>query len=272
MRAPGAVEELARLQANGTQLEPLLRLLLPAIMRTLAAPERTAAAALLRELVSGLDLRPHARTLTEQLLGVIGRAGDAPEPEFLANLQQTLRFAIGVTKAPLSAGFKPLVGEPCWPLATRSGVVWCCHVNSVSEVSSDLDCYPDFAPAVCRTLTLRHPQQADAAVNVTLAELRRSAEPQRPSNRALKRAREQAVKAGTAPDGSADAAGAAAPDEASAPDPAREQAARVLAALQGALQGSASAPVPEAGSTLLLAVDAPAAEVRALVSFTRHVI
>ncbi len=99
MRAPGAVEELARLQANGTQLEPLLRLLLPGIMQTLAAPERTAAAALLRELVSGLDLRPHACTLTEQLLGVIGRAGDAPEPVFLTNLQQTLRFAIGAQQS-----------------------------------------------------------------------------------------------------------------------------------------------------------------------------
>ena len=75
------------------------------------------------------------------------------------------------------------------------------------------------------------------------------------------------MKAGTAPDGSADVASAAVPDGVSAPDPAREQAARVLAALQGALQGSASAPVPGAGSTLLLAVDAPAAEVRALVSF-----
>jgi len=74
------------------------------------------------------------------------------------------------------------------------------------------------------------------------------------------------VRAGTAQDGSTDAANAAAPDGVPAPDPAREQAARVLATLQGALQGSASAPVPEAGSTLLLAVDAPAAEVRALVS------
>ena len=130
--------------------------------------------------------------------------------------------------------------------------------------------------AFCRTLALRYPQQADAAVNAALANLRRSAEPRRPSNRALKRARDQAAKAGTAPEGSADAADVLAPDGAIALDPARERAARVMAALQGALEGSASAPVPEAGSTLLLAVDAPAAEVRALVksasvdSFGRH--
>ena len=112
IQTSGAVDELARLQANGTQLEPLLRLLLPAVMRTLAAPERTAAAALLRELVSGLDLRPHAGTLTEQLLGVLGRAGDAPEPEFLTNLQQTLRFELALAKAMFLAGFKQVVREP----------------------------------------------------------------------------------------------------------------------------------------------------------------
>jgi hypothetical protein len=39
----------------------------------------------------------------------------------------------------------------------------------------------------------------------------------------------------------------------------------VLDALQGALAGSSSAPVAGAGSTVMLAVDAPVAEVRALV-------
>ena len=96
--------------------------------------------------------------------------------------------------------------------------------------------------------------------------LRRSAEPARPSNRALKRARAQAAKAASTQDG-ADRAGEPGATDA-AEDPARLRAQRVLDALQGALAGSASAPVEGAGSTLLLAVDAPAVEVRALVSGT----
>ena len=114
-----------------------------------------------------------------------------------------------------------------------------------------------------RTLTLRYPQQADAAVNAALADLRRSAEPARPSNRALKRARAQAAKVASAQDGAGGAGELSAVDEVE--DPARLRAQRVLDALQGALAGSASAPVAGAGSTLMLAVDAPAAEVRALV-------
>lgn len=41
---------------------------------------------------------------------------------------------------------------------------------------------------------------------------------------------------------------------------------QVMAFLQAALSGSASAPVAGAGTTLLLAMDAPAAAVRAMVS------
>ena len=119
MQAPGAVEELARLQANGMQLEPLLGLLLPAVVRALAVPQRNSAAALLRELVSRLDLRPHARTLTEQLLGVIARAGDEPGPDSLTHLQQTLRFAISTCRLNIQAASQEDT--------LRRGLVPCCH-------------------------------------------------------------------------------------------------------------------------------------------------
>ena len=99
MQAPGAVEELARLQASGTQLQPLLGVLLPAAMRALDCdgdPSQPAAAiaSLLWELVTGLDLRAHARPATEQLLSVIARAGEPLEPSVLAQLQQTLRCTV----------------------------------------------------------------------------------------------------------------------------------------------------------------------------------
>ena len=96
MQAPGAVEEVARLQNTGTQLEPLLALLLPAVVRAVggdgdASEPASAAAALLRDLVGGLDLRSHARPMTEQLLGVIARDGDPVAPDVLMQLQQALR-------------------------------------------------------------------------------------------------------------------------------------------------------------------------------------
>ena len=60
-------------------------------------------------------------------------------------------------------------------------------------------------------------------------------------------------------DGTVDAAAEKTPDD------VNQKGHKVLAFLAGALSGSASAPLVGAGTTLLLAMDAPAAAVRALV-------
>lgn len=134
---------------------------------------------------------------------------------------------------------------------------------------------PICAPSSRRKITLRYPQQTDAAVNQALAQLKPRAGKQKKKKAAMK-----AAKAGAAPEAAADlgAPGAAANAEGSdgtvdivtateaAVNAANQKRRQVMAFLQAALSGSASAPVAGAGTTLLLAMDAPAAAVRALVS------